>query len=527
MTSPSIETLQKELRAAEERPEVFDQLVPQVAQVVETGDSQALDLLVREFARAEQSLVNRQSKNGQGNEQLLFDLDAGLNVSRVSAAAVDELSIEPGLDFSIFLSPRDRDDITSVAHGMTDRALINIPVLPGGRPVLITVTRGRRGTVSCAAIMSVWCAEIETDLEVSFRLSDVEIDIVRGLFEGLSPKDVARLRDRSIDTIRTQIRAVYSKTGARSVLDLAHLVYSLSNKSFPATNFEPSTAMRRLIETGSGSVVDLLVDGPRNGEPVLFFHGCLGGRNFAASARAALSHRLVIAPGRPGHGKTSPPIVPPRERPAEAAKQALHILDEMKIARTDLLAYDVGAASALTLAQIAPERVGRITLIAALPPLAQFSDVVELPVQQRVFPLLSRTSSQMCEALARLGGERLLAGGARGFAATVFAGSPIDIAACRTPEVANLFWRGHAWHTRMGPSGFVSDVAIAATGWSDQIGPVQAEITWIHGVEDTSGHLRRIEALRAQFGGRLKTVPKAGHALLHTAPETWVESVLS
>ena len=69
---------------------------------------------------------------------------------------------------------------------------------------------------------------IQKKLEALYQLSSTEIDIVTQLASGLSPKEIADNRCRSIETIRTQIKQVIGKVGVKSSTKLVALVNQLS-----------------------------------------------------------------------------------------------------------------------------------------------------------------------------------------------------------------------------------------------------------------------------------------------------------
>jgi DNA-binding CsgD family transcriptional regulator len=61
-----------------------------------------------------------------------------------------------------------------------------------------------------------------------FELSRSELLVAEAIADGHTTGDIADLRGTSIETVRTQIKAVLSKTGARSKLDLLRLAAKLT-----------------------------------------------------------------------------------------------------------------------------------------------------------------------------------------------------------------------------------------------------------------------------------------------------------
>jgi DNA-binding CsgD family transcriptional regulator len=69
---------------------------------------------------------------------------------------------------------------------------------------------------------------LDKRLKSLYKLSASEIDIAVELSKGLSPKEIAEKRCRSIETIRTQIKQVIIKMGAKRSSDLVSLVNKIS-----------------------------------------------------------------------------------------------------------------------------------------------------------------------------------------------------------------------------------------------------------------------------------------------------------
>ncbi len=61
-----------------------------------------------------------------------------------------------------------------------------------------------------------------------YDLTPAEADVAKEIGSGRSVEDIAKSRDTSVGTIRSQLHAVYDKTGSRRQIDLARLVLGLA-----------------------------------------------------------------------------------------------------------------------------------------------------------------------------------------------------------------------------------------------------------------------------------------------------------
>jgi DNA-binding NarL/FixJ family response regulator len=60
-----------------------------------------------------------------------------------------------------------------------------------------------------------------------FGLTEAETRVARGLQRGLGDEAIAQALGVKVSTVRSHIREVLEKTGARSKLELAHLLTSV------------------------------------------------------------------------------------------------------------------------------------------------------------------------------------------------------------------------------------------------------------------------------------------------------------
>ena len=100
------------------------------------------------------------------------------------------------------------------------------------------------------------------------------------------------------------------------------------------------------------------------GPPVLAIHGLGGTKGSFLPTVAAMSDRFrVVAVDLPGFGDSDKPIGAPYD-PRFFAEHMIDVLDALELDRADLIGNSLGGRVALEVAQRAPERVGRLALLA-------------------------------------------------------------------------------------------------------------------------------------------------------------------
>lgn len=182
---------------------------------------------------------------------------------------------------------------------------------------------GRRGQVVLVSTELSWPDALDQTLHEVFGLTDAERDILRALVEGKVLKKIAMDRDRSVGTVRVQVKSILAKTRAHSQAELVRVTLSLmevvkrapelnalaerqSAKSFAKTalQFEPYSSLTR----SGGRNMDYLVQGDPSGMPVVFTHMGYGLLRWppAALDLARAYKLMVISPVRPGFGNSDP-----------------------------------------------------------------------------------------------------------------------------------------------------------------------------------------------------------------------------
>lgn len=122
----------------------------------------------------------------------------------------------------------------------------------------------------------------------------------------------------------------------------------------------------RTVDADRGRVAYVEYGDP-DGVPVLFFHGTPGSRVLGALYDEPARDRgvRVIAPDRPGYGRSSPW---PDRTFADAPAFAVPVLDDAGVDRAGVVGFSGGGPHALALAATRGDRVTRVDLVASAAP---------------------------------------------------------------------------------------------------------------------------------------------------------------
>ncbi|TKX57899.1 alpha/beta hydrolase [Halorubrum sp. SS7] len=284
----------------------------------------------------------------------------------------------------------------------------------------------------------------------------------------------------------------------------------------PESTPEPRVPERQapsVVRTDDGRRIAYATYGPPTGDPLVFLHGTPGSRRLGAllepSARA--NDVRVIAPDRPGYGRSSPK---PDRTIADAAASVRPVLDDAGVERAPLAAFSGGAPYALSTAATLGERVTAVDLVAGATPPSLTDDA---PAVQRLLTGLASATPSVLRALFR--GQAWVADRADpSFVVGQYAADadavPADAAATVKADFLAAFERHR--------SGAVTEFRDAGDDWGIDLGAVDVPVRLWHGTADANvpiaGARRLAEALPT---ADLRTLDGADHlgTLLRAAPE--------
>ncbi|MGB8818716.1 MAG: PAS and helix-turn-helix domain-containing protein, partial [Rhizobiaceae bacterium] len=161
-----------------------------------------------------------------------------------------------------------------------------------------------------------WPDTLTALMKDAFKLTEAEVEIIRSLVEGKSLKFICEERQRSMDTVRTQMRSILAKTETRSQSELIRITMSLmdvvgqsapdtAHRSGAITKLQP-IAFQTMVQPGNRRY-DFIEFGKSGGRPCLYLPIDYGLIRWPRSAEIEAERRniRVIVPVRAGFGQSS------------------------------------------------------------------------------------------------------------------------------------------------------------------------------------------------------------------------------
>lgn len=391
----------------------------------------------------------------------------------------------------------------------------------------------------------VWPDSLTPLVAEAFGLTTAESEVVRLIVEGASVEEVAQRRDRTLATVRAQIRSIYAKTGTHSQSEFVRMAVGLTTlglgatpTSTPGKARDPSAATedppgpedRGLLALSDGRMLDFAVFGDPEGRPVLYLHSELSGDVWPAAMAADAARRglRIIAPARAGYGRTSP-YPPGAINHVQTTADLLQLLDHLGLERVVTLSQTYGGMFALALARAHPERVKALIAVAPAFPMSAPNDEAGMPAFYRVVSSIVSRHPELLNFLVRSGSAYIRRVGDQRFLERVFRHCPVDLAAVRDPANASLIARGLAYGRTQGNESMLGDYRHVMADAAQALIDLHCPMVGLIGSEDGNNRKQRgqrlIEAGAKRL--RLREVEGGGQLLFLTHPGAIVDELVA
>jgi len=353
-----------------------------------------------------------------------------------------------------------------------------------------------------------------------FGLTMRQAELALALSRGATRDSAAQALGISSHGAKADLRIVFQACGVANAVDLARIAAEIDALAGLAracsveveprgAQAEPLRLLPRQRAPGRIAVTD---HGPARGRPLLMFHAAVGGRHQPRGLIADLQAAgwRPIAFDRPGFGLTDM-IRGPDGPFAEAALDAVEILDALGIARTALYARTASTAIATT-AQLLGDRVCGGVLVGPEPPAA---------LDKRLDGMMGRGkalffgNARLAKAFAMVLSRRTSSAMIARMLRQSVMGSPIDEAALDEPENLVDMVRA-ARQSALGMHGFLAELQAHGGGAEPPVLADASHWTMITGALDPLYSFAAAESFwRRAFPGATFEIVADGGRFLH------------
>lgn len=393
---------------------------------------------------------------------------------------------------------------------------------------------GRSGFVLLVSTDVSWPLALDQTLQEVFALTAAERGIVRSLIEGSTLNSIAVERQRSIGTIRTQVKSILAKTRTHSQSELIRVTLSLmeiikrapmlgsASASFKTDRHDTEDSLPakfQALELADGRKLEFLIQGDREGHPVLFSHMGYGLALWPPPAlRLAMTYRLkIITPVRSGFGKSDKV-----DKSADILKvtreDTLEVLDYLGIDRISYIAQGNDLIFAMDFAKHYRNRIQQIIGLGPRLPLASDAQYAGMGKWHRFILSTARYAPHLLYFAAKAAftlGRKI---GPEQMFKNVHRDSPADIAIQDNPLIKNTLLESSKLslsedHTAA--FAYAKELFATECDWSELVRETKDIPAWyVSGNEDPLGDPATIAAYREAYPWiQIEVVENAGQLL--------------
>lgn len=371
-------------------------------------------------------------------------------------------------------------------------------------------------------------------IQDTFQLTEAEAQVAQQLANGKTPQEIAFLRKATINTVRTQIKQVLTKTDSRGIPDMVRRLCAMSGR-FVTVSSQARLLAQRLRTAGEfrssgmtlsdGRYLEFIEMGHPRGKPVIYCHHLMIGPKLTVTTAQslAIAGLRVIAPWRPGFGSSDPnPLKGTQAIVASHANDLLQLCQHLGIRGAVVMG---GAPQVQYFALAHPDLVTGLLFVNDLPIwdisyLSHYTPRGRRLIKTSLYaPALLPYPPRVAKILFDSGRERTFIEG-------LIRGNETDREAMNDPDVFDTFAGFLRDALKQGVSSYVRDVEGAHTDFSEQSHLITCPVTVLLGSANSFHPVvggERFQQLVPH--SKLRIIEGAGSFLLYTHPHLIVEEL--
>lgn len=382
-----------------------------------------------------------------------------------------------------------------------------------------------------------WSPAIFKNLQSALNLSNSETVVLQGVLHKQTYTQIAKERNRTVDTIKSQAKSILHKAGCSRMDQLAHLctsiAYIVGLSEAISPNLEQSTEWicprqnMRTLDLPKGRKLGYYEYGDPKGTPVLYLHGFFQGPYFLDEMkRQFLRNGLrVIAPSRPSYGVTSAPQKA-QDYNLTTCEDTKYLMNHLGIEDKFLIVAHHGSGPhAHRIARLmGPQIKGMVFIGAGIP--IQTEHLKFMGREKRMISAAARHAPSVLNLIVTIGLKTYKKKGIQSFLREHYAPNPVDMTCLNIPEINKLLCDGLYHLFEQGREAFIHDGRVQMEDWTEDFNAVSVRQHWIVG---RHCHLMGAEFIEEAIGQQRKhpveILENAGYNLLYQEPECVSERI--
>jgi pimeloyl-ACP methyl ester carboxylesterase/DNA-binding CsgD family transcriptional regulator len=340
-----------------------------------------------------------------------------------------------------------------------------------------------------------WTSGVDQLLREGFGLTSAESAVTNAIMLGQSLSDIVEHTGKSINTVRSQLSSILSKTGARKQSDLVRLVAGISQvaaaearqtkpaPSAPSRQEQIDDIEEHIMVLPNGRRIAYRLIGPKGGRWALFNHGMLTGPYLSEIARKRLKiHNVrLLAVARPGYGETSPAKGNRQQRHQIAGQDMKAVMTHLGTGPCVLLGQEAGGGQGYALAHFQPGLILAQVNFSSGIPFTKPKHIAELPPRMRGYMYTARLAPQIMPLMIRGAVSLFQKGRLDVFHKTFYHGEGLDYEVSQRPHVAAILQKGAEFSQAQGHDAILHQAVDLSVDWSNYLENFRHPTILLHG----------------------------------------------
>lgn len=388
-----------------------------------------------------------------------------------------------------------------------------------------------------SALQIAWNEQKANAIQQLYQLTLSELDIAKRLFLGDKISEMADEKQRSIYTIRTQVRAIFKKTGLKTQSELIRLFATLQNTAYQEKDYVleqvnrpnlPNILVKQdhYIIRPTSRKLYYEIYGKPDGKPVLFLHGMISGTKMPHHVISHLRQQNIklICPHRAGFGYSDVN----RKKPnlVHFVNDIEALLDEEKIKSCPIIGHLDGGYYAYLLGSKIPQRVDEIRNVNACVPIITAKQLNDASPRQRITAYTALYTPKLLPFILRAGIAQVRKVGVANMMTALFEKSAADMRMLADVEIGEIMINGFESCIANGIDSFVNDMTNVISGnWSDLIANCDMPIELFHATDEHVVPIGQVHDLVKRLPQLKLTELAGGQIIFYKYPEIFFKDL--
>ncbi len=377
-------------------------------------------------------------------------------------------------------------------------------------------------------------------IKESFDYTKAELEVLQLFCEGQNIKDIATMRQRSIETIKKQTKTLLQKAGVHSQSELIRImtgVLHLCTKSEikvseTQTNWRIKNRFQRIetLSLGNNQNIQFVHYGAKNGIPFLFIQSNTSPLPSRRFVNAVADEGLqIIAPFKPGAGETSPDTK--EFNPLSYFRKALRIMEHFGFLSVYLAGHCMGGVYCIDGAYFSPLPIKGIVLVDTGAPIQSRETILAMPPTAKRTFLAARETQDILYTPYAIASDLFFQSqeGRKTIIDLAYKDSKIDTEALKNTTIAKVV-ENNLSYTLSDPKRSADDLIFWMIDWTPAYDRLVKTIPvlFVHGEQHdwlSAGDVEKF--CNARKNAKAEIIPGVSQLGLYQKPEAFAKAMAS